>query len=356
MQSSQEKINERFSKLAQNKRLLPIKISSFYQKKIDEEVEKLGHFDGPLHHVGYPSLERITLSSKEETANFVDDKGNMKEGEFIVQKYVDRILFLVTHNCIANCQYCCRQDILCEKNEEPSLDQKLSLLENYVRGRPSIKEVILSGGDPLALPFFELKTIIDRLKSLNLESIRVHTRSIVYNPFVFTDDKLRLFKESDVRLVFHIVHPYEICMEVEKTIYKIVDHKIRCYNQFPLLRGVNDHSEVLIKHLKLLDKLFVRNLSIYMPEPISHSMSFRIHLARMFKIIDEVNKKTPSWVNATRFVLDTPIGKVRREDLKRYEPGKFAIFERDQKEIKYLDLPEELDKPSDLKILLFKEY
>jgi KamA family protein len=358
---AQIKINQEFQKLSEEKSLLPIKVTSFYRKKIEEEVGILGHTEGPLHRISYPSQEKIALNDSAEVADFLNDRFNMTKGipNVAIRKYKDRILFMPTSVCAGHCQYCFRQDVLTEhnKNSDNDIENKLVLLKKYLKENKEITEVILSGGDPMILPLKKLELIIRTLKEdVKIESIRIHTKTICYAPHVFHDEqKLQLLAEAKVRMVFHIAHPYEICEEVKQTIQYIRSEGIRCYNQFPILRKINDHADLLNYHIKRLDNLEIRNLSIFLPEPVFHSAAFRINLHRLFKIMDDFNWNSPSWINSTRFVLDTPIGKVRRENLLSYDYQKcLAVFEREGKKVVYPDLPSELDKPGDLDTMLWK--
>jgi len=360
---AQSIINRDFQELSKQESLLPIKVTSFYRKKIEEEIAALGHTEGPLHRVAYPSREKIEVRAPGEVADFVDDRHNMPKGipDIIIRKYRERILFLPTSVCAGHCQYCFRQDVLSEQHGQVpiALEDKLRMLKEYLRDRKEIKEVILSGGDPMILPLHALRPIIGTLKDeLNVESIRIHTKTICYAPNVFhNEEKLELLGKAKVRVVFHIVHPYEICDEVKQTIQRMRSHGIRCYSQFPLLRNVNDHPDLLIHHLEQLDRLEVRNLSIFIPDPIYYSGAFRVSLSRLFDLINQFNWRSPSWINSTRFVLDTSIGKVRREDMKHYDhETSTAVFEREGKQIVYPDFPASLDKPGELKTLLWKDY
>lgn len=142
---------------------------------------------------------------------------------------------------------------------------------------------------------------------------------------------------------------------VENKVNEIRKSGIRMYCQFPLLRGINDHSEVLIKLLVKLDELNIRTISIFIPDPISYGAANRVSFQRILKIIDEVNFNTPSWVNSTRFTMDTTIGKVRRENIIEID-GKKITFLRNGKEVDYYDLDDGIDVPSDIKTLLWKDY
>jgi lysine 2,3-aminomutase len=228
---------------------------------------------------------------------------------------------------------------------------KIKVLKEYLESNGNIKEIIFSGGDPLSIGFQNMKYALEELKDWN---IRIHTRAIVYEPNIFTKEMIDLLKEYNVRLVFHINHPYEIDNTVENKINEIGKIGIRMYSQFPLLRGINDNSKVLIKLLIKMDELNIRPLSIFIPDPISYGAVNRISVDRIEKIMDEVNWNTPSWVNSTRFTMDTTIGKVRRENIIKRE-GKCITFMRDGKTVKYYDLDDGIDIPSDIKKLLWKD-
>ena len=102
-----------------------------------------------------------------------------------------------------------------------------------------------------------------------------------------------------------------------------------------------------------MDELNIRPLSIFIPDPISYGAVNRILVSRIEKIMDEVNWNTPSWVNSTRFVMDTTIGKVRRENIIKRE-GKCITFSRDGKTVDYYDLDDGIDVPSPIDKLLWK--
>lgn len=176
----------------------------------------------------------------------------------MIRKYEERVLLLVTESCFSNCQYCFRQDILSEgKSVKKSLDaEDVGKIVAFLKRNPEISEAILSGGDPMTLDVRNLEMIFKRLsEETPVKSFRLHTRSVAYDPKSLTAEKIDLLAKYDVRLVFHIVHPYEICDTVEKKIREIRAKGIRMYNQFPLLRGINDHHQVLIEHLGKLDEL-----------------------------------------------------------------------------------------------------
>lgn len=349
-----KELQEKYKKLVETDNLLPIKISDFYMKKLIKEIDTIGK-GGPLYRSVIPVKDKIELKTSVETRDYVEeDKHNPVENcDYIIQKYEDRLVFIITDVCFAHCQYCFRTYNLSkfqQSNLKETIKNKISVLKKYLQSHLNIKEVIFSGGDPLSIGYENMKFALDELKEWD---IRIHTRAIAYEPSIFTKKMIDLLNEHNVRLVFHINHPYEIDEVVEEKINEIRKAGIRMYSQFPLLRGINDNSKVLIKLLIKMDELNIRPLSIFIPDPISYGAVNRISVSRIEKIMDEVNWNTPSWVNSTRFVMDTTIGKVRRENIIKRE-GKCITFSRNGKTVDYYDLDDGIDVPSPIDKLLWK--
>ena len=345
---------EKYQQLVVSDNLLPIKISSFYMKKVAEEIAAIG-IGGPLYRSVIPVKDKIELKTSVETRDYVEeDKHNPVENcDYIIQKYENRLVFIITDVCFAHCQYCFRTYNLSkfhQSNLKETIKNKILVLKNYLKVNPKIKEVIFSGGDPLSIGYDNMKLALNELKKFD---IRIHTRSIVYEPSVFTKEMIELLSKYNVRLVFHINHPYEIDDIVEEKITEIRQSGIRMYSQFPLLRGINDNSKVLIRLLVKMDELNIRPLSIFIPDPISYGAVNRISVSRVEKIMDEINWNTPSWINSTRFVMDTTIGKVRRENIIKKEE-KCITFTRDGKTFDYYDLDDGIDIPTPIEKLLWK--
>jgi hypothetical protein len=134
---------------------------------------------------------------------------------------------------------------------------------------------------------------------------------------------------------------------------RINNHGVRIYSQFPLLRGINDNPLVLEKLLLLMDELHIRPLSIFIAYPISYGASFRVGFKRIIKIIDDINWNAPSWINSIRFALDTTIGKVRRENIIKWE-NNYITFSRDNNYVIYHDIPDNIDIAGDINRMLWK--
>ncbi len=352
---------ETFNRIAKEKNLLPIKVTSHYLKLVKEEYEALGHYRGPLYKVVYPTKERLELRIKNEVPDFVEDRTNMPSGleNILIHKYSQRALFLITDRCAGHCMYCFRQDVLSDSQGRPlpEIEQRLDRVLAYLKKHPEIKEIILSGGDPLNIPFLNLEQTFERIiKETSVTNIRIHTRNIVFAPKVLSEKICKLLAEYRVRIYLHIVHPYELEDEVGMAIERMRAHGVRMYGQFPILRGINDHKAVLARLLDDLDNLNIQVINLFIPDPISYSASFRLPMQRLLDLMDNLYWSTSSWVNGVRLVLDTPIGKVRREDIVDWDKEKAIItFQREGKNVIYHDFPQELDEASDEKTLLWKD-
>jgi lysine 2,3-aminomutase len=361
MQKTMDKTEiSQYNEQARSLGMLTIKVPPHYRQLVEEELETIGKRGGPLWHVAYPTAERMDQRAENEVPDFVEDRSNMPDGleNVLVHKYNNRALFLTTDICAGHCMYCFRQDVLTDiqGRKLPSTEEKLGGLVSYIRDTPHIKEAILSGGDPLSLPFRELEQIIVRLRSeTDVRDIRMHTRNPVFSPQVLSERVCRLLGNNRVRVYLHIVHPYEIAEPVAEGLKMLKSCGARLYGQFPILRGVNDHCDVLARLIRMMDDLDITPINLFVPDPINFSAPFRIPMKRLLSLMDSLYWSTSSWNNGVRLVMDTPVGKVRREDISDWDEEKGIIrFRREGKSVAYHDFPEALDIPGDLGTLLWK--
>ncbi len=197
-----------------------------------------------------PLLLQILSSSREldEPLGFVKDP--LEEAKFnptpgIIHKYSNRVLFILSGQCAVNCRYCFRRHFPYDEQQR-SRKEWLDAL-TYVSSHPEIKEVILSGGDPLIVNDRSLEFLFNGLNKIpHLKRVRVHTRLPLVIPKRVTRKLCDIFKSSPLRisLIWHINHPNEIDGEVinaAKKLTGIVDQ----FNQSVLLKGVNDNVSCL---------------------------------------------------------------------------------------------------------------
>jgi lysine 2,3-aminomutase len=352
----------RYEELRQHTRLLPVKVTAFYRQKLEREFKALGHEEGPLHRIVYPSNDRLLQPEDlKEVEDHVNDRSHMPSTQSsFLHKYPDRVLFMPTSECLSHCMYCFRQDLLEERHENkdnPSWKQHLNSLLDYLKIHPEVSEVILSGGDPFLLPSKALNQIFHSLKKANIQHLRIHTRSLVFNPESFTKGHMTVCHDHNVRVILHVTHPYEWCKEVSVKAREWSNAGIRLYNQFPILRKINDHPSVLANLVEKLDEDRVRTLSIYLPDPVKYSSCYRVPYHRLVTLIKEFKHSTPSWINGLRFSQDSPIGKLGLDELELVDPEKqVLIYRRGSEEVRVPDLPSNIDETFDIKTLLWEEH
>ncbi|MCI5177961.1 MAG: 4Fe-4S cluster-binding domain-containing protein [Candidatus Electrothrix sp. AW3_4] len=351
---------QQFNSKAKELNILPIKVTPHYKKLVQEEYEALGQKNGPLYRAVYPSEERLNIQVSHEVPDFVEDKTNMPDGlsNVLIHKYHQRALFLVTDKCSGHCMYCFRQDVLTDiyGNPLPPLEDRIERTIQYLNQHPEITEIILSGGDPLNIPFRNLSYLFEQLKQqTSITDIRIHTRNLVFAPQIVTDQVIELLGTYHARIYLHVIHPYEIEEKMTDVVRRLQDAGVRTYSQFPILRGINDHVQVLEKLMRKLDELRTNPINVFIPDPINYSATFRIPMKRLLGLMDELYWSTGSWTNAVRLVLDSPIGKVRREDIASWnEESGEIVFKRQGKDVIYHDFPADLDHPGELDTLLWK--
>ena len=164
----------------------------------------------------------------------------------VVHRYPDRILLLVNNVCPVYCRFCTRKRLTALDNETLSTAQ-LDAAYAYVAAHPEIREVILSGGDPLLLPDARLVAIIDRLRAIDhVRMVRIHTRLPVVLPQRVTEALAdSLSQRPPVWVVTHFNHPKELTDEARIACQRLIDRGIPVDNQSVLLKGVNDRADVL---------------------------------------------------------------------------------------------------------------
>jgi len=360
MKKNADSLIQAFNERAKTMGLLPVKAPPCYEKLVDEEIEATGCVGGPLYRAVYPLEDQLDVTMEHEVPDFVEDRTNMPGGleNTLIHKYRGRALFLATDQCAGRCMYCFRKDVLAglRSRSWPDFQKRLDLLVDYLNQHPHVSELILSGGDPMSLPFRHLEQTLKRIGSeTGVSHIRAHTRNVVFAPGIFSERLCQLLGRRRVRVYLHIVHPYELTDDVRHAIAMLRSHGARTYGQFPILRGINDHSAVLERLLIELDDLGVNVVDMFVPDPVKYSASFRIPMKRLIALMDTLYWTTSSWINGVRMTLDTPIGKVRREDISSWDEERNIItFQREGKEVVYHDFPAEFDTPGNIDTLLWK--
>lgn len=188
------------------------------------------------HHI----VEGYTADPLEET------KANPLPG--LIHKYHGRVLLIAATHCAIHCRYCFRRHFPYEDNR-PSRKEWDNALD-YIRGQPDIHEVILSGGDPMALSDRHLIWLCEQLAGIaHIKTVRIHTRLPVILPERITDTLTKSFATSRLQFVcvVHSNHAQELDHAVEEALTRLKKANVHLLNQSVLLRGINDSPEALIE-------------------------------------------------------------------------------------------------------------
>jgi lysine 2,3-aminomutase len=227
----------------------------------------------------------------------------------IVHRYPDRVLFLTTGFCCVRCRYCTRSRLV-DQNRDSRFsfkDWKLALA--YVESNPSIRDVLLSGGDPLTLPDEVLDWLLSRLFHIpHVNFLRIGTKVPAVLPQRISGSLIRILKQyHPLWMSVHFTHPDELTSEVKTACNRLADAGIPLGSQTVLLKGVNDDAEVMKKLFHGLLTLRVRPYYLYQCDPILGSSHFRTPVNKGVEIVERLRGHTSGYAVPT-FVIDAPGG------------------------------------------------
>ncbi|MCJ7651936.1 MAG: lysine 2,3-aminomutase [Candidatus Lokiarchaeota archaeon] len=226
----------------------------------------------------------------------------------LTHRYPDRVLFLVTENCSMYCRHCTRRRFAGHHDKAPPKDQIEQCIE-YIKETPSIRDVLLSGGDAMLISDKLLENIIINLKEIpHVEIIRIGSRSPVVMPQRITSDLCEMLKQyHPIWFNTHFNHSNEITEDSSRACGMLADAGIPLGNQSVLLRGVNDCIHVMKKLVQDLVKIRVRPYYIYQCDLSIGLGHFRTSVAQGIEIIEGLRGHT-SGLCVPTFVVDAPGG------------------------------------------------
>jgi len=226
----------------------------------------------------------------------------------LTHRYPDRVLFLITNICSMYCRHCTRRRFVgFEDDHLPS--EHLQQGYDYIRRHKEVRDIVLSGGDPLTLAEDRLEPILRELRSIDhVEIIRIGTRTPVVCPQRITDELVAMVRKyHPIYVNTHFNHYKEITLEAKQACERLADAGIPVANQSVLLRDVNDCPRIMKKLVHELLMIRVRPYYIYqcdMTRGISH---FRTSIAKGMEIMENLRGHT-SGLAVPTFVVDAPGG------------------------------------------------
>lgn len=225
----------------------------------------------------------------------------------LVHRYPDRVLLLPTMGCAAHCRFCFRRDRVGARGlSDDQLDAALA----YIAARPQIREVILSGGDPLTLPQSRLVALLARLDEIDsVETVRIHTRLAVHDPARALRVAATLAPERRAALwiALHVNHADELTPETQAAIRALHAAGAFLVSQTVLLAGVNDAADTLATLFRALVRLGVKPYYLHHPDRAAGTEHFRVPLARGRALVETL-RGTLSGLAQPTYVLDIPGG------------------------------------------------
>jgi lysine 2,3-aminomutase len=226
----------------------------------------------------------------------------------LVHRYPDRVLFLALDFCTTYCRYCTRSRVVGHGELAPS-DARLDAMFDYIRATPSIRDVLISGGDPLALADDKLDYILGRLRDIpHVEFIRIGTKMPAVLPQRITPSLIKVLRKHDpIWMSVHFLHPHECTVEAFAACARLADAGVPVGSQTVLLKGVNDDVTTMKELVQRLLLMRVRPYYLYQCDPISGSAHFRTTVQAGLDIIEGLRGHTTGYAVPT-YVVDAPGG------------------------------------------------
>jgi lysine 2,3-aminomutase len=264
-------------------------------------------------------IRRIIMPDVSELSNWgildASDEASFTVVPGLERKYESTALLLVTDVCGGYCRFCFRKRLFMEGNDETSPDVSAGVA--YIRDHRTISNVLLTGGDPLTLSTRRLRDIIGQLMAIDhIGIIRVGTKMVAFNPHRITGDVglLDLVRETTQRkqvyVMAHFNHPRELTAEAVDAVMALRLAGAVVVNQTPILRGVNDSSEVLATLFDRLSFIGVPPYYVFQCRPILGNEGYALPIEEAYETFTEAQRCVSGLAKTARFVMSHKTGKI----------------------------------------------
>ncbi len=226
----------------------------------------------------------------------------------LVHRYPDRVLFLVTDRCASYCRYCTRSRVVSGAGEQ-ELETDFEAAFQYLEKHTEIRDVLLSGGDPLLFSDSKLEKILSRLRDIpHLEFLRIGSRVPIFLPQRITPQLCAMLqKYHPLFMSVHVNHPRELTLEVKEALERLANHGIPLGNQSVLLRGVNDNLDTMKTLVHKLLMCRVRPYYLYQLDLIQGSSHLEVPVEEGIALIEGLRGHTTGYA-VPQYVIDAPGG------------------------------------------------
>lgn len=260
----------------------------------------------PIRRQVIPRIEEA-WTAPEELADPCGEDSHMPVPG-LVHRYPDRVLFLVTDRCASYCRYCTRSRVVSGVGEQ-QLETQWEAAFQYLEKHTEVRDVLLSGGDPLLFSDAKLDKILTRLRAIpHIQFLRIGSRIPIFLPQRITPELCAMLKKHHPLFIsIHANHPKELTTEVRDGLARLAEAGIPLGNQSVLLRGVNDSPEIQKALVHKLLMCRVRPYYLYQCDLITGSSHLRTSVAEGVNIIENLRGHTSGYA-VPQYVIDGPGG------------------------------------------------
>ncbi len=281
---------------------LPIAITPYYLSLCDRHDEAC-----PVRRQCVPRVDEAS----EVPGDLVDPLGEVDHevAPHLVRRYPDRVLLLATDRCAVYCRFCTRSRIVGDGGGPVSIE-RLEPAFAWIAAHPEIRDVIVSGGDPLAMATERIDRLLTRIRAIpTVETIRLATRVPVTLPMRITPELVRaLRKHHPVWVMTHFNHPKELTRESIAACTRLADAGFPVMNQTVLLAGINDDADVLETLFRGLVRARVRPYYLLQADPVRGTGHLRTPISTGVAILERLQGRL-SGIALPKLICDTPGGK-----------------------------------------------
>lgn len=281
---------------------LPFSITPYYASLLDPSDPLQ-----PIRKTMIPVMQETIQSCEESEDPLGED--NMSPVPGLVHRYPDRVLFLTTQLCSAYCRYCTRSRIMDHTAGYHFNPHQWDQAIDYISQTPAIRDVVLSGGDPMTLSDDRLEYLLANLRRIpHVEMIRIGTKVPAVLPQRITSKVVRMLKKyHPLYMSLHFAHPDELTPETAHACTRLADAGIPLGSQTVLLAGVNDDVDTMKRLMQGLLRIRVRPYYLYQCDPIIGSSHFRTPVRKGLEIIRGLRGHTSGYA-VPSYVIDAPGG------------------------------------------------
>ncbi|HIJ78311.1 MAG: KamA family radical SAM protein [Desulfobulbaceae bacterium] len=281
---------------------LPFAITPYYASLVAKD-----DCQDPIRRAVVPVINELMVSPGEAHDPLGEDSHTPVPG--LVHRYPDRALFLTTDYCSNYCRYCTRSRMVGRSQDTTAIKARWEKAFVYIEQHREIRDVLLSGGDPLTLPDEMLEYLLNRLRGIDhIELIRIGTKVPAVLPQRITGRLTRMLKRyHPLWISIHAMHPAEQTKEMKKACERLADAGIPLGSQTVLLAGINDNVPTMKKLMQGLVRMRVKPYYLYQCDPITGSAHFRTTVAKGLEIYEGLRGHTTGYAVPT-YVIDAPGG------------------------------------------------